>query len=248
MRVGENEYGIADKTHHGAAGYQPRTLLAKIREEKACVDYVVIVFHGGNETNPLPSPDTKERYRLICDMGADAVIACHTHCPQGYEMYGEKPIVYSMGNFVFFTTNRKLAANNPWFYGYLTMLNVEKDGLSVEAIPYRFDEKTPRVKVFEGVDKAEMLKYIEELSKIILDDEQLKQYFKGWAWGHKWCVVLPGDDVSTENYNVSFRFNCMKCEAHTSVARQALEILFEGSEDDAAIWAEKIEELQKMPI
>ena len=33
---------------------------------------MIVVFHGGNEFNPLPSPDTVDRYRFICDMGAEA--------------------------------------------------------------------------------------------------------------------------------------------------------------------------------
>ena len=78
---------MATENAYGSAGYNPKMLLKQIREEKAEPDYVIVVFHGGNEFSPLPSPDTVDRYRFICDMGADAVIGGHTHCPQGYEIY-----------------------------------------------------------------------------------------------------------------------------------------------------------------
>ena len=38
-----------------------------------------------------------ELYRHFIDIGAAAVIAMHTHCPQGYEIYNGAPIVYSKG-------------------------------------------------------------------------------------------------------------------------------------------------------
>ena len=64
--------------------------MKQIKYEKDVSDYVIVVFHGGNEFNPLPSPDTVDRYRFVCDMGADTVIGGHTHCPQGYEIYEGK--------------------------------------------------------------------------------------------------------------------------------------------------------------
>ena len=86
ISVCENEFGMATENTYGSAGYNPKKLLKQLKEEKAASDYVIVVFHGGNEFNPLPSPDTVDRYRFICDMGADAVIGGHTHCPQGYEI------------------------------------------------------------------------------------------------------------------------------------------------------------------
>lgn len=247
ISVCENEFGLSTDKAPGSAGYNPRILLKSIRREKECSDYVIVVFHGGNEENPLPSPDTKERYRLICDMGADAVIACHTHCPEGYEMYGEKPIVYSMGNFVFLSKG-SVAENSPWLFGYLTLLDVTKSGLTITPVPYKFSADNGYVTVFDGEEKKKMLEYIGLLSEIILDDEKLKNYFMGWAWSHKWCAVLPWDSVDEQHYNIPFRYNCTKCEAHSSVARKILETLFCEKEEDAQLWAEKIEKLKKMPV
>lgn len=97
----ENEFGTATATTPGSAGYAPLRLADRIAEEKKTAEYVVVYFHGGNENNPFPSPKKNDWYRLWTRLGADAVIAMHTHCPQGHEIYEGKPIVYSMGEFLF---------------------------------------------------------------------------------------------------------------------------------------------------
>ena len=49
----------------------------------------------------LPTPQQRRRLRYFIDSGVDAIVAHHTHCVSGYEYYDGKPIVYSVGNFIF---------------------------------------------------------------------------------------------------------------------------------------------------
>lgn len=148
----ENEFGTAEENRAGSAGYRPRLLMNKIKDEKSVSDLVIVVFHGGNEFDPLPSPNTVERYRMLCDMGADAVIAGHTHCPQGYEIYHGRPILYSMGNFLF-RNLQKTNEKDAWYYGYFTILDITRSGISPKIIPYRFDTGGTKITVFEGAEK-----------------------------------------------------------------------------------------------
>lgn len=69
-----------------------------------------------------------ELYRHFIDLGAEAVIAMHTHCPQGYEFYNGKPIVYSMGNFFF---PHKKDKEKSWYHGYMSELDISRDGILV---------------------------------------------------------------------------------------------------------------------
>ncbi len=247
LSVCENEFGIAEENKAGSTGYNPRRLMNEIRAEKAASDFVIVVFHGGNEFNPLPSPDTTDRYRFICDMGADAVIAGHTHCPQGYEMYNGKPIIYSMGNFLF-RSSKKIDGNNSWFYGYFTILDINKSNITFEVIPYKFDTDGTKITVFEGEDKEKMKKYIDNLSEIIKNPSELKQYFKGWSLNHIWIPQLPEDINALADYNASGNYDLLKCEAHLSQAKQIFEILFNDEVADIKAWQEKVSELQKMPV
>ena len=244
LSVCENEFGIAGENKAGAAGFQPRRLLAAVRREKAVSDKVVVVFHGGTEFYPLPSPDTVERYRFVIDMGADAVIAGHTHCPQGWEMYDGKPIVYSLGNFMFKALKPK-AANDPWFYGYFVILDT-KD-MSFEAVPYRYDKDTAIITPFEGDDKRRFMDYLAKISAIIGDAEELANYFEGWCYSHALYPKLP--EAYGENAHKSpANLNIVRCEAHNSVLRTYMNTLYLETEDKAKAYSEKIADIVKMPV
>lgn len=247
LSVCENEFGIAEENKAGSAGYNPRLLMNKIKAEKTASDIVIVVFHGGNEFNPLPSPDTVDRYRFICDMGADAVIAGHTHCPQGTEIYNGKPIIYSMGNFLF-KNSKKYDSQDSWYYGYFTILNITKSNISFKSIPYKFDISGTKITVFKGKDRKIMDDYIDNLSDIIQNPSELKQYFKGWALNHIWISQPPESINDLTSYNASGNYDLIKCEAHLSQAKQVFEILFNNEVESTKIWQEKILELQKMPI
>lgn len=63
--------------------------------------FVVVILHWGIEFQKEPTiRQRKEAYQLI-DAGADAIIGHHPHVLQREEIYKEKPIFYSIGNFVF---------------------------------------------------------------------------------------------------------------------------------------------------
>ncbi len=64
-------------------------------------DYIIVIPHWGVEYEKLPSTLQKTWARKFIDAGADAVIGAHPHVVQTTETYKHKPIVYSMGNFIF---------------------------------------------------------------------------------------------------------------------------------------------------
>ncbi len=77
------------------------------------VDLLIVTFHGGTEgVRALHVPETAESLgreprgdlrrwaRAVIDAGADAVIGHGPHVLRGIEFYRERPIAYSLGNFV----------------------------------------------------------------------------------------------------------------------------------------------------
>ncbi|WP_431798368.1 CapA family protein (plasmid) [Cupriavidus metallidurans] len=64
-------------------------------------DVVVVIPHWGVEHEPKADYRQQRMARALLDSGADAVIGGHPHVAQDYEVYKGKPIVYSLGNFVF---------------------------------------------------------------------------------------------------------------------------------------------------
>ena len=50
---------------------------------------------------PSPEESQKTLARSMIDAGADAVIGGHPHVTQTVDLYKGRPIIYSLGNFVF---------------------------------------------------------------------------------------------------------------------------------------------------
>lgn len=61
----------------------------------------IVNFHFGPEYKPYSANIQQEIARAAVDAGADMVIGHHPHVVQEMEVYKEKPIFYSLGNFVF---------------------------------------------------------------------------------------------------------------------------------------------------
>ena len=64
-------------------------------------DYIITFPHWGFEQEKTASKRQNDLARLMIDSGADAVIGGHPHVTQNIEIYKQKPIFYSLGNFVF---------------------------------------------------------------------------------------------------------------------------------------------------
>lgn len=86
-------------------------------------DIVIAMMHWGWEHEPLASARQRQLARLLIDSGADAVIGAHPHVVQNVEHYKGKPIVYSLGNFIF-DGFRSL----PTTTGWMLQLDVDRAG------------------------------------------------------------------------------------------------------------------------
>ena len=64
-------------------------------------DAVIPFLHWGTEGSPEPSQEQQELARRMIDAGSSAVIGAHPHVTQTIETHHGRPIVYSLGNFVF---------------------------------------------------------------------------------------------------------------------------------------------------
>lgn len=92
----------AGKDHPGVfSTYDPTLPLEAIEEARDQCDYLVVYVHWGVERETAPKEYQKVMGRQYIDAGADMVIGSHPHVLQPVEYYKGKPIVYSLGNFVF---------------------------------------------------------------------------------------------------------------------------------------------------
>lgn len=72
----------------------------EIQKLKDC-NFKIVYIHWGNEFIDYPNVEQKKFAHWLIDIGFDLVIGTHPHVMQGYEIYNDKYIFYSLGNFLF---------------------------------------------------------------------------------------------------------------------------------------------------
>lgn len=105
--LGYNDYPpksfAATPNRPGTAWFVERTVKSDIAATRAQThaDWIVLYLHWGEELENTPTTEQVALARRLIDAGADAIIGSHPHVTQTIEWYQSKPIVYSLGNFVF---------------------------------------------------------------------------------------------------------------------------------------------------
>lgn len=75
--------------------------IAFIQKAREKAQIVVVFAHWGNEYSERSNAVQKALAYSFIDAGADAIVGMHPHVIQEEEVYKEKHIFYSLGNFVF---------------------------------------------------------------------------------------------------------------------------------------------------
>ena len=99
--VCEHEFSIATDRSAGANPLELVNLSDRVREIKSNCDRLVVLYHGGREGYPYPSPDVQKTCRKIAECGASLVVCQHSHCVGSSERWDNTTIVYGQGNFLF---------------------------------------------------------------------------------------------------------------------------------------------------
>ncbi len=142
---------VATPSRNGMqSAYDIDYMLEAIKKAKEKCDYLIVYLHWGVEYNNYPEEYQREWARLYIDAGANAVIGCHPHVVQGFEIYNGCPIVYSLGNF--------------WFN------SAEKDSMYVEITVN--EDNSSKLRVFPTYNKSCQTYFIDdekEYSRYIAD-------------------------------------------------------------------------------
>lgn len=94
------EWMEATETRAGQLIYRKKQAESLVRQADAKVDILFVSLHWGNEYSPSHKKQSEIAYGLI-DAGADGIVGHHPHVIQKIEWYKEKPVIYSLGNFIF---------------------------------------------------------------------------------------------------------------------------------------------------
>ncbi|MGE0227005.1 MAG: CapA family protein [Dehalococcoidia bacterium] len=96
--VGESAFAGAGP---GVALADPEIVHADASHVAPEVDHLLVCMHAGVEYVREPTALQRDVAHAAIEAGATAVIGSHPHVLQGVEWYRERPILYSLGNFVF---------------------------------------------------------------------------------------------------------------------------------------------------
>lgn len=231
----EQEFGCAWKDHAGTNAMDELANLQQIMEAKAHSDILLVVIHGGNEFNPIPTPRVKQLYRSFAKAGADAVVNIHCHCPQGMEVYEGVPVIYSPGNFFFPRRKEEFDPSNFWWSGYLPVISFDgKGAFSVEITPYVLQPDPWKIHILQGKQRSWYYDYLNKISRLMLED--------GQHWFDVWCAVNMPNPFSwigiferetlmndPENAHALQEMTCirhmMTCQAHRELFTRLLLLL-----------------------
>lgn len=128
--------------------------------------YVIVYMHWGAEYQSTPNMTQIELAHWFIDQGVDAVIGAHPHWMQSVEVYNNRPIIYSLGNFIF---------DQDWStetnYGLIAGLNISSDITEVQLFPIQLKASQPYI--LEGDDRQTRLDRLANISH-----ESLKEQIK----------------------------------------------------------------------
>ena len=256
ISVCENEFGAASDNVAGSAGFVAEKLQQIISFEKQNCHHVIVVFHGGNEHNPLPAPKVQERYRFIINAGASAVIGMHPHCIQGYEYYnyennmkGRGYIVYSLGNF-FFPKFKICDPYSRWYNGYIVHINISRSDINLHITPYRYSNLKKQILPLQNDNLNIFWQYINKLNDIIKNPVELNNFFAAW------CLHKAKDyarHFNSQNGDYSKRQcleiqNLFRCEAHKELMQNYFELLSKDEKYDFEDYIKKLQKLKYIPV
>lgn len=112
--------------------------LKLINKYDSKVNHLIVTIHWGIEYQPTASNFQTRIAHTFVDNGADMVWGHHPHVEQNHEIYNNKPIYYSLGNFVF-----DQFWSTPTQKGLTVLVTFAKDGIKTYEIPVDLREGEP---------------------------------------------------------------------------------------------------------
>ncbi|GEB69775.1 putative poly-gamma-glutamate synthesis protein [Pseudoalteromonas carrageenovora] len=239
IAIAEHEFNQSECNSAGAASIDLIENYQQIQIAKSQADIVIVTLHGGNEFFCYPRPGLRRVCQHFVDLGVDAVICHHPHVPGAYEFYRDKPIVYSLGNFIF-------DENNPpadWKFGYMVQLGFDansKQRVNFELIPYEQSIELKGIKILKGNERELLLSRLEEYRKNLESIERWLIEWESFVAKRRPSVLVkqflpfsfPGAGFLFRNTPISKFFvnernglaklNLIRCESHLELLTSIL--------------------------
>jgi poly-gamma-glutamate synthesis protein (capsule biosynthesis protein) len=162
--------GFALPDRSGVVPLDPFLIKEDIQRLREQVDFVILSFHWGWENDQNTHLEMRKFAYAAIDAGADVILGHHPHVPRGIEVYKEKVIIYSLGNFIFGHNH------DYWMDNYLARLTLTPDQIEkVEIIPISGKGKgLAQPHVLEGESAHTLLRNIQILTDKLNTEMQIE--------------------------------------------------------------------------
>ena len=160
----------ANHEHGGAAYGSMANMLTSVAAEVEQNRITLVQYHGSQEYADGPTGVTGQRLKSSLDAGAALAIAHHPHVSQGLELYNDKLIAYSMGNFIF---DQNFSATQHSFILYVWLDDGKFHRAEIVPLYVKGYKPTPAT----GMHRYTVMKRLKQLSKI-------RNTFIGHSGGH----------------------------------------------------------------
>lgn len=241
----EAEFGslTEDENRGGYAWINHPSVNRIVIDTKSKVDILIMIIHAGAEDVPLPLPEWQNRYKELCDLGADVIIGHHPHVPQGWEEYKNSLIFYSLGNFYMnwgefkqrndFSYSVMLTFENKKVQGY-KIITHKKENNKIVLINYKCSKNY--------LDKLNYIlqnqyEYYSNQQVIYLYETRYKNYYKSYGMAisqnmsllHKIKIITK--QLFFNNYNIGNRelllLHNIRIDTHRFATQRALSLIAE---------------------
>lgn len=237
LGVAEHEFSIATESTGGANPLDMIDFVRYVNFHRQDYDYLIVLYHGGNEHYPYPSPRLMNECRFMVEQGANLVVCQHSHVPGCYEKYQNGYIVYGQGNLIF----DYLPSNNPeWNRGFLVKLSLDDDGtVNVNYLPYIQCDEQVGLRRMNANQEAEFMARLEERSEAILQPSFVQKKWQEFCEDRKYSAIgglmwggsrilsrlnrngLLSKTILREHHRLIIS-NLIRCEAHRDVLETLL--------------------------
>ena len=234
--VSETMYNKPSKTTAGAWLYDEYIVCRDIENLKKECDYLIVIYHGGIEKFPYPSPETKKRFHRMADNGANMILSQHTHCIGCEEYYNGSYLLYGQGDFLL-----KNFAPGLTDTGLILELDIQDNNVNikkhkVECIENRYVRYSESQDLEDFYDRSEKLYnedyVLEQFHKFCRSELQLYlRAYKSHGRMRYWMKRYFPNKYNKWLYGKAFTRRNLMFALHTLRSEQNRETAIVGIED-----------------
>ncbi len=248
LSFAEAEFNLATSNQAGANRFDYFDSIKDIKNVREKCDYLIVLYHGGSEYHPYPSPLLQKKCRNMAEFGADLILCQHSHCIGTFEEVDGSTILYGQGNSVFGWEK----GNDEWNEGLL--VEVELAASNSPVVKFTLLNATKDGVVLADETKAEeRLNKMIELSKALSVPEQVNALWEDFSRNNAalYYPFLFGRGRVFNKLNrllnnrlIDFLYtdkermiamNLFRCEAHSEVMQTILKQNFREKQNNVEL-------------